>query len=175
MVGRIKLAQPRDLARRTHSLAVTVNPQADQQLRIQRRPSGFAFHQPALFKKPLKHSQSVVFSGGGKRFTSEQKTAGMISDRQRVAVFVIAEQELPFVLSAPQLVGALAQGESGPVRAPTHAAAALDQAMAVQHRMDGALGGNRHPRKSTQQALADLAGTPAAMLVLYVQDEVLDL
>jgi hypothetical protein len=32
----------------------------------------------------------------------------MVGDRQRITVLVIAEQELPFVIGAPQLIGALA-------------------------------------------------------------------
>jgi len=31
-------------------------------------------------EKPLEHRESVFFSGRRKRFTSEQKTAGMIGD-----------------------------------------------------------------------------------------------
>jgi hypothetical protein len=63
--------------------------------------------QTAFAKKPLKYSKSVVFSGAGKSFTGEQKTAGVVGDRQRVAVLVIPQQELAFVVSAPQLVGTL--------------------------------------------------------------------
>src|SRR5215472_16792835 len=47
--------------------------------------------------------------------------------------------------------------------------------MTIQHRMDGALGRNGDPRESAQQALANLAGTPAAVLALHVQDGVLHL
>ncbi len=61
--------------------------------------------QTALAKKPLKYSKSVVFSGGGKGFTGEKKTAGVVGDGQWVAVLVISQQELAFVVSAPQLVG----------------------------------------------------------------------
>ena len=43
--------------------------------------------QTTLFKKPLKHDQSVVFFEGRERLAD---TAGMIGDRQRVAVWVIS-------------------------------------------------------------------------------------
>jgi hypothetical protein len=46
--------------------------------------------QATLLKKPLKHRESVVFSGRGKRFTSEQKTAGVIGDCERITVLAIA-------------------------------------------------------------------------------------
>jgi hypothetical protein len=35
---------------------------------------------------PLKYSKSVVFSGLGKSFTDEKKTAGMVGNGQRIAV-----------------------------------------------------------------------------------------
>src|SRR5260370_6939165 len=66
--------------------------------------------QAALLKKPFKHGESVVFFGGREGLTGEEKTAGVISDGQRVAVLVIAEQELALVIGAPQLIGLLAQG-----------------------------------------------------------------
>jgi hypothetical protein len=64
--------------------------------------------QAALFKKPLKHGESVVFSSGRKSLTGEKKSAGVIGDGQRIAILVIAEQELALVIGAPQLVGPLA-------------------------------------------------------------------
>jgi hypothetical protein len=64
--------------------------------------------QAALFKKPLKHCESVLFPGRRKGFTGEQKPAGVVGDRQRIAVLAISEQELAFVIGAPQLIGALA-------------------------------------------------------------------
>ena len=63
--------------------------------------------QATLLKKPLKHGESVVFFGGGKSLTGKKKTAGMVGDRQRITILTISEQELPFVIGAPELVGAL--------------------------------------------------------------------
>jgi len=65
--------------------------------------------QAALFEKPLKYSESVVFPGGRKRLTGEQEPAGVVGDGERVAVLVISQQELAFVIGAPQLIGPLAQ------------------------------------------------------------------
>ena len=62
----------------------------------------------ALFKKLLKYSESVVFPGRRKSLTSEEKATGVVRDGERVAVLVISEQELTFVIGAPQLVGLLA-------------------------------------------------------------------
>ena len=41
--------------------------------------------------------------------------------------------------------------------------------------MDGALGGHGDPGKSADEALANLARAPSAMLALHVQDVVTDL
>ena len=63
--------------------------------------------QAALLKKPLKGSKSVVFAGGRKSLTSEEIAAGMVGDGERIAVLTIPEQELAFVIGAPQFVGTL--------------------------------------------------------------------
>jgi hypothetical protein len=47
--------------------------------------------------------------------------------------------------------------------------------MAIQHRMDGALGWDGDPGESAEQALSNLAGTPDGVLALHVQDVVLHL
>src|SRR5712671_4822180 len=47
--------------------------------------------------------------------------------------------------------------------------------MAIEHRMDGALGRDRNSGESAQEALANLARTPARVLALHVQDEVFHL
>src|SRR5271156_5133593 len=131
-----------------------------------------AGRQPTLFKKPFKHSESVVFSGGRQGFTGEQKTAGVIGDCQRIAVRPISEQELALIVGAPQLVGPLAQRQSGSLSTTTQSTAAFDQAMAIEHRVDGTFGRVGNSGEPAQQALAGFTSTPAGVLVLYVQDEV---
>src|SRR5207302_9269187 len=64
--------------------------------------------QAALLKKPLKHSESVVFTGRRKTLTGEQKPAGVVGDGQRIAVLMTPQQKLAFVIGAPQPIGALA-------------------------------------------------------------------
>src|SRR5713226_3376247 len=64
--------------------------------------------QAALLKKPFKHGKSVVFFGARKSLTGEEIPAGMIGDGQRVAVLMIAQQELALVIGAPQFIGSLA-------------------------------------------------------------------
>ena len=64
--------------------------------------------QAAFLKKPLKYGESIVFASGGKSLASQQKTAGVIGDGQRIAVLTIAEPELALVIGAPQFIGTLA-------------------------------------------------------------------
>src|SRR5258708_37107447 len=47
--------------------------------------------------------------------------------------------------------------------------------MAIEHRMDGALGRDGNSGESAQEALANLAGTPAGVLALHVQDSIFHL
>jgi len=60
--------------------------------------------QAALLKKPLKHRKSVIFAGGRKSLTGEEKTASVISDGEWIAALMIAQQELALVIGAPQLI-----------------------------------------------------------------------
>jgi len=57
--------------------------------------------QTTLFEKPLKHSESIVFFRGRKDLAGEQVAAGMVGEW--VAVVMIPEQELRFVIGAPEL------------------------------------------------------------------------
>ena len=64
----------------------------------------------AFFKEPLKYGKGQVFAGGGKRLASQQITAGMIGDGQRVAVLMVPQQKLALEIRAPELIGVLAEG-----------------------------------------------------------------
>jgi len=63
----------------------------------------------ALAKEPLKHGKGIGFFGGGEGFTGEQKPAGVVGDGQRVAIVLIAEEELAFVIGAPQFIGSVSE------------------------------------------------------------------
>jgi hypothetical protein len=90
----------------------------------------------------------------------------VIGDRQRIAVLAVAEQELAFVIRAPELIGALPLRESCSLRTPPGTTTAFDKAVAIEHRMDRAFGRNRNTGKSGDQALADFASTPVGVLML---------
>ena len=55
------------------------------------------------------------------------------------------------------------------------ATAALDQAVAIEHRMDRAFGGDLDTGESPDQALSDLTGAPGGVLALNVEDIVFHL
>src|SRR5258708_36043742 len=67
-----------------------------------------ASRQAALLKKPLKHSESVVFPGRRKSLTGEEITAGIGGDRQRIAKLTIGEQKLALLIGEQQFNGTLA-------------------------------------------------------------------
>src|SRR3981189_3026318 len=91
----------------------------------------------ALFIYVVKGRKSKSFTGRFKGFTEEEIARGMICDGQRVTVFFVAEQELTFVVGAPQLVGLLPQRQGRALRMIASAPSALDQAVAL------VLGGQR--------------------------------
>jgi len=100
----------------------------------------------------------------------------MIGDGQRVAVAPVAELELTLEVGAPQIVWRGTLGQRRAARAVARPAAALDQAMAIENRMDGALG--RNPDIAVEppdQELADLACAPVRLLSLQLDDQALDL
>jgi hypothetical protein len=85
--------------------------QLERDVAIKVLPPGTLANEAARkqFRKEALAHKSVVFSGRRKRFTGEQKTAGVIGDRERITVLAIAEQELAFVIRTPELIGPLSQ------------------------------------------------------------------
>src|SRR6202022_1829635 len=106
----------------------------------------------------------------------QQEARGMVGDGQRIAVATVAELELALEVGAPQLVGRGALRQRRAARAMARPAAAPDQAVTIEHRMDGALG--RHPDvpiEPPDQELADLARAPVWLLGLEPDNQALDL
>jgi hypothetical protein len=66
----------------------------------------------------------------------------MVGDGQRIAVASVAELELSLEVGAPQIIGRGALGQRRAARAVARPAATLDQAVAIENRMDRALGRN---------------------------------
>jgi hypothetical protein len=85
----------------------------------------------------------------------------MVGDGQRVTVPPIAELELALEVGAPQIVGSSARGQRRAARAVARPAAALDQAMAVEDRMDSAFGRNPDIAvEPSDQQFPDIARAP---------------
>ena len=120
-------------------------------------------HCAALVEQPLKGCNGRVRAGGSEGFTEQQEARGVVGDGQRITVSAIAELELALEVGTPQIIGRRPLRQRRAARAMARPAAALDQAVAVEHRMDGAFGGNLDTGESPRQALSILARTPAGM------------
>jgi hypothetical protein len=100
----------------------------------------------------------------------------MVCDGERIAVPSIAELELALEVGAPQLIGSGAGGQWRAARALAWPATALDQAMAIENRMDSTFG--RNPDIAVQpsdQQFPDLARAPVRLLGLEPDNQALDL
>ena len=111
------------------------------------------------------------------RFTEQQEARGMVGDGQRITVSAIAELELALEVGAPQIIGKRTFRQRRAPRAVPRAAAALDQAVAVEHRVNGAFGGNLDVsvEATHQQFAQDLAGAPVRLSRSQPDDQGLDL
>jgi len=95
---------------------------------------------------------------------------------ERIAISAVAELELTFEIGAPEIIGASTFRQrcaAGSVTRPAHA---LNQAMSIEDRMNGAL--CRHPDiavQSADQKLANLARSPVRLVALGGDDQAFDL
>src|SRR3954469_15932022 len=116
------------------------------------------------------------FAGRLQSFAQEQETRGMVCDGQRVAVPPVAELELAFEVGAPQVIGHGALGQRRAARAVARPAATLDQAVAIENRMDGALGRYSDiAAEPPDQELANLTRAPVRLLGLQPDNQALNL
>ena len=95
------------------------------------------FGQAELLEDAFEHCEGKGFLRGRKRLASEKITAGKISDGQGIAVTPVREHELALVIGAPQLVGFEGLGKGRSLRPMAPRLAALDQPMAIEHRVNG--------------------------------------
>ena len=65
----------------------------------------------------------------------------MIGDGEGVAVLAVAQSELPLEVDAPEVVGGGTGRKRGSLGATARATLVLDEAVAVEHGVDGAGGG----------------------------------
>jgi hypothetical protein len=89
-----------------------------------------------------------------------------------VMVTPVCEHKLALVIGAPQIVGRLGLFQARALSLIARAvAASTDEAMAVQHRMDGAVGRQADLAVQPSELLADLRLTPARMLSPQLNNE----
>src|SRR5271166_3601845 len=100
----------------------------------------------------------------------------MVGDGQRITVSAVAELELPLEVSAPQVVGRSAFGQWRTVGSIAGFAHSFDQAMAIEHSVDGAFGGNPDiAGQAADQKLANFACAPMRFVAFEVDDQAFDL
>src|SRR6185437_10805693 len=109
-------------------------------------------------------------------FAQQQKPRSLIGHGERIAVAPIAELELALEVGAPQIVGRSAWRQRRAARTRAHRAAALDQTVPIENRVDGALGRKANVAvESPDQELADFAGSPMRLVSLQAHDQALEL
>src|SRR3954470_13031441 len=100
----------------------------------------------------------------------------MIGNGERIAVAAIAEPELALEVGAPQIIGSDTRGQRRAARAVARPAATLDQAVAIENRMDGALGRYSDiAAEPPDQELANLTRAPVRLLGLQPDNQALNL
>src|SRR6478752_7019358 len=100
----------------------------------------------------------------------------MVGRGQWIAVLPIAELELALEVGAPEFIRNSAFRERRAARAVARPAAAPDQAVAIEHRVDGAFGWNPDIAvEPPDQKLANLARPPMRLLGLEADNQGLDL
>ena len=100
----------------------------------------------------------------------------MVGDGERIAAACVAEAELTFEISAAKIVGVGARRERRSLGAASRAAHAADQAVAIEHGVDGALRGDAQVAgQPADQQLANLARAPMRLAALEADDQPLDL
>jgi hypothetical protein len=117
-----------------------------------------------------------VLAGGVECLAQQQETRGVVGNGEWVAVPPIAELELALEVGAPEGIGAGAFGQRRAARAMARPAAALDQAVPVENRVDGAFG--RDPDIAIEppdEEFADLAGSPMGLFGLQADNQAFEL
>src|SRR5262249_32296048 len=105
-----------------------------------------------------------------------QEARRLIGHGERVAIAPVAELELTFEVGTPEVIGGGAGRQRRALRAALALTRALDQAVAIEHGMDGALGRNPNIAvKSSNQELAVLAGSPMWLPGLQLHDQAFEL
>src|SRR6478752_2400898 len=135
-----------------------------------------ALGSPRSLNRRWKAVNAVSLAGRLKGLAHENEARGLVSDGQGVTVIAVAEAELPFEVGAPERVGVRDVSQRCAHGLVTPRFGALHKAMAVEHGMNSASGGDAHiAGEALDQQLADLARAPVRLLTLGSDDQGLDL
>src|SRR5258708_32282233 len=107
--------------------------------------------QTTVPEQPLKGQESRLFLIGVHGFAQQQVARGVIGDRQRITVALVAELELALIVGAPQVIRVQASRKwrsLGPCPGP---AGPGDQTMSIQDRVNRAMGRNLHRRRQASE------------------------
>src|ERR1051326_2193821 len=95
----------------------------------------------------------------------------MVGDRQGVPVAAIAELELALEAAPPRRVGRSPRRQHRAIGTVASLTRSLDQAVAIEHRMHGALGRQAHVAgKLADEQFADFARAPMRLIPLEIDD-----
>src|SRR5690349_1478104 len=103
-----------------------------------------AARQTTLLEETLERGESELFPVGFHGLAQQQVTRSMIGDRQRVAVALVAQHKLAFVVGAPQVIRARPGRQRRTLGARSRPRSLGYQPVTIQHRMNGAAGRNLH-------------------------------
>jgi hypothetical protein len=100
----------------------------------------------------------------------------VVGDGERIAVAAVAEFEFALEVGAPEVIGESALREGRALGAVAAAAQSADQAMAVEHGVDGTFGWHAEiAGPAADEQFADFAGAPMWLVAFAADDEGLDL
>ena len=113
--------------------------------------------QAALLEQAVERGDDRILARRLQRLAHQQIARDLIGDGERIAPAAVAEAELALEVGAPQIVGrhGLRQGRAGGARPP--GAGVLDQAVAVEHGVDGRARRHPHPHPRPEPPGQELA------------------
>src|SRR5579871_1342573 len=132
--------------------------------------------QSEVFEGSLEGAKSKDFLGALQGIAAQQVPARRVGDGEGVTIALVGEHELALVIGAPKIIGCASRLKDRSLGLIAVAPATpIDQAMAIQDRVDGANGRQVDLGVLAPQLLADLRSAPAGMFAPELHDELLDL
>src|SRR5258708_40205264 len=107
--------------------------------------------QTTVPEQPLKGQESGLFLVGVHGFAQQQVARGVIGDRQRITVALVAELELALIVGAPQVIRVQARRKRRSLGMCPGPARPGDQTMSIQDRVNGAAGWHLYFRRQPSQ------------------------